>query len=215
MTKEYKCNTCHHFVELRGCTAEFHLVAWETHQRRLKWKEETTIPEVEPEKIQYGTKACSLHNPRWNNLPENCQKVQEQIEFLLKEIPSLKVNLDQSLIFGSTGGKRIFDGVGIRWMNTAGGFQYCLFNVTAFNQESARSYMLDEGELIEEAIKRMAYYVRPLRSERHSGVTASLTFSWSIKLSKPNSIQEELTKAMEDDFEALFGKCETIELKLN
>ena len=133
-------------------------------------------PEIDPTIPNKYTASCGRHDHRANHLPEYCQPLEEQIAFLKEKLLKLEENPDHftfeglpnpfctELRFGAREVNwRTGDGVGISYMLTAGGYQYRLFNVDMFNRPNASYYTTSIEELIDEAIDRMAHYVRPQR----------------------------------------------------
>ena len=99
----------------------------------------------------------------------------EQIAFIKDNLKNLKENPDhftveglpspfhQELLFGSSDIRKGSDGIGICFALTAGGYQYKIYNIDMFGRPNATLYTTNEEELIDDAIDRMARYMRPLR----------------------------------------------------
>lgn len=118
-------------------------------------------------KVFYSSKACEeSFAPVWENLPEYCQSVENQKYDLENCLENLKKFRNGAFWFGDPErgpACRLSTGLGIRFMNTAGGEQYRLFSVNSMGQEHSSGYYTDVQELIEDAIIRACNYVRPLK----------------------------------------------------
>ena len=132
-------------------------------------------PKIDPTIARRPSETCELHDYRYNHLPEHCQPLAEQIAFIKDNLKNLKENPDhftieglpspfhQELLFGSSDIRKGSDGIGICFALTAGGYQYKIYNIDMFGRPNATLYTTNEEELIDDAIDRMARYMRPLR----------------------------------------------------
>lgn len=132
-------------------------------------------PKIDPTTTRRMSESCELHDYRYNHLPEHCQPLAEQIALIKDNLKNLKENPDhftveglpspfhQELMFGSSDIRKGSDGIGICFALTAGGYQYKIYNIDMFGRPNATLYTTNEEELIDDAIDRMARYMRPLR----------------------------------------------------
>ena len=180
--------------------------------------------EQKQERVLFNTTACGEFKPTWLNLGEHVQPHAEQVEWLNKTLPLL-VNLPGAVIwFGASEEpvsrlKLISRGLGIRYMATAGGMQYRLFNIDSLGRENSSSYHTDVVELIRNAVARMGNYVRPLRFQNGQRISLQSTtpLGWYLEketVDAGKELRNEVQSRLEKDLESVFGKVETITLSL-
>lgn len=199
------CGNCLQFQSLSGCEK---------------------FPELQ---TRFSSTTCKDFEPLWLNFPEGTQSREDQIAFLRTELPIIQQDKTLTLYFGSDPFFKehaVYQpGVGIRYMNTAGGHQYRLFLINVFGQEHASSYHHDIEELITAAIVATARYMRPLRSNipfqknRTDGGNSSWYRRQAGSLSNTVDANSVIKRVVEDSglkfgTDELFCKAETITLKL-
>ena len=133
--------------------------------------------------VLYRSEACEeVFAPVWENLPEYCQSVENQKYDLENCLENLKKAQDGAFWFGDPSigpGCRLSTGVGIRFMNTAGGEQYRLFSVNSMGQEHSSGYYTDKQQLIKDAIVRACIFCRPTRFQiRGQGMAPRPVLQW-------------------------------------
>lgn len=136
------CDNCIHFQVLTGCEK---------------------FPKI---KASFQTPSCHDFDPVWVNLPKGTQTRREQIAYLKEMLPKLQNTPDATIYFGGVTtrpGTKI-NGLGIRFMKTAGGPQYQLFMIDGLEREHSSSYYTDIFELTKWAIVAAGRYMHSIRS---------------------------------------------------
>lgn len=162
-------------------------------------------------KVFYNTSSCGAFRPVWLNLPSFAQTHASQVHFLEDNLDKLKDNQDLTLWFGNK--ENLEDkqslGLGIRFMQTAGGPQFRLFSVDFFGREHSSGYYQYTDEVIPDAMSRVGNYLRPLRLTLPSQVDRPRPYlSWFFE----GSLTEGQLRNpdFEKDIEALGGSDQVV-----